>query len=48
MLQANSLDELVVLGKVTRQAARFLEAAAVGGLNVLVVGGTPAGNTANR
>jgi pilus assembly protein CpaF len=45
VLRAYSLDELVVLGTMTAQAARFLEAAVVSGLNVLVAGGTQAGKT---
>jgi pilus assembly protein CpaF len=45
VLSANSLDELVGLGTVTPQAARFLEAAIVAGLNVIVAGGTQAGKT---
>ena len=45
VLQAHSLDELVGLGTLTPQAARFLEAAVVSGLNVLVAGGTQAGKT---
>ncbi len=45
ILQANSLDELVTLGTLTPQAARFLEAAIVAGLNVIVAGGTQAGKT---
>ncbi|WNV76650.1 ATPase, T2SS/T4P/T4SS family [Geodermatophilus sp. DSM 44513] len=45
VLQAHSLDELVALGTLTVQAARFLEAAVVSGLNVLVAGGTQAGKT---
>jgi pilus assembly protein CpaF len=45
VLQAHSLDELVALGTLTPQAARFLEAAVVSGLNVLVAGGTQAGKT---
>ena len=45
VLQAYSLDELVGLGTLTPQAARFLEAAVVSGLNVLVAGGTQAGKT---
>ena len=45
VLQAHSLDELVGLGTLTAQAARFLEAAVVSGLNVLVAGGTQAGKT---
>ncbi len=45
LLQAHSLDELVALGTLTAQAARFLEAAVVSRLNVLVAGGTQAGKT---
>jgi len=45
VLSANTLDELVMLGTVTDQAARFLEAAIVAGLNVIVAGGTQAGKT---
>jgi pilus assembly protein CpaF len=45
VLQAHSLDELVALGTLTPQAARFLQAAVVSGLNVLVAGGTQAGKT---
>jgi pilus assembly protein CpaF len=45
VLQAHSLDELVGLGTLTPQAARFLEAAVVAGLNILVSGGTQAGKT---
>jgi pilus assembly protein CpaF len=48
VLQAHSLDELVALGTVTAQAARFLEAAVASGLNVLVSGGTQAGNPTIR
>src|SRR4051794_22213541 len=40
-----SLDELVAVGTMTEQAARFLEASVVAGLNVLVAGGTQAGKT---
>jgi pilus assembly protein CpaF len=40
-----SLDELVAAGSLTDQAARFLEASVVAGLNVLVAGGTQAGKT---
>ncbi len=43
VLPAGSLDELVALGTLTAQAARFLEAAVVAGLNVIVAGGTQAG-----
>ncbi len=45
VLTAGSLDELVGLGTLTAQAARFLEAAVVAGLNVIVAGGTQAGKT---
>jgi pilus assembly protein CpaF len=45
ILTAHSLDELVGLGSLTAQAARFLEAAVVSGLNVIVAGGTQAGKT---
>src|SRR5439155_13200707 len=45
VLQAHSLDELVALGTLTSQPARFLEAGVASGLNVLVSGGTQAGKT---
>ncbi len=45
ILGINSLDELVALGSLTDQAARFLEASIAAGLNVLVAGGTQAGKT---
>lgn len=45
IVKADSLDDLVRLGTVTRQAATFLEAAVASGLNVLVAGGTQAGKT---
>ena len=45
VLTAHSLDELVNLGTLTGQCARFLEAAVVSGLNVIVAGGTQAGKT---
>lgn len=45
VIAANDLDDLVRLGTLTRQAARFLEAAVGAGLNVLVSGGTQAGKT---
>jgi pilus assembly protein CpaF len=45
VLRAYSLHELVSLGTVTTQAARFLEACVVAGLNLLVSGGTQAGKT---
>jgi pilus assembly protein CpaF len=40
-----SLDELVRVGTLTEQAARFLESSVIAGLNVLVAGGTQAGKT---
>ena len=40
-----TLDELVAAGSLTEQAARFLEASVVAGLNILVAGGTQAGKT---
>ena len=45
VVRAGHLDELVALGTLTKQAARFLDAAVVAGLNVLVSGGTQAGKT---
>ena len=45
VVKADHLDDLVRLGTVTRQAARFLEACVVSGLNILVAGGTQAGKT---
>jgi pilus assembly protein CpaF len=45
ILTANTLDELVSLQTLTPQAARFLEAVVVAGLNVIVAGGTQAGKT---
>jgi pilus assembly protein CpaF len=45
VLTAHSLDELVELGTLTAAAARFLDAAVVAGLNVIVAGGTQAGKT---
>jgi pilus assembly protein CpaF len=38
VLQAHSLDELVELGTLTSQVARFLEASVAAGLNILVSG----------
>ncbi|UIJ34705.1 CpaF family protein [Allobranchiibius sp. GilTou73] len=43
--RAHQLDDLVRLGTLTHQAARFLAAAVVSGLNILVAGGTQAGKT---
>src|SRR6266542_3776361 len=45
VLRANSLDELVRLGTLTTQCARFLEASVVAGLNLVVAGATQAGKT---
>jgi pilus assembly protein CpaF len=45
VLTAHSLNELVELGTLTAAAARFLDAAVVAGLNVIVAGGTQAGKT---
>src|SRR3954466_6769636 len=45
VVRANTLDELVGLGSLSAQAARFLEAAVVAGLNIIVAGGTQAGKT---
>lgn len=43
--QADSLDDLVDLGSLTSQAARFLDACVRTGLNIVVAGGTQAGKT---
>jgi pilus assembly protein CpaF len=45
VVRAARLDELVDLGSLTPQAARFLHAAVVSGLNILVSGATQAGKT---
>jgi len=45
VVAATDLDDLVRLGTLTNQAARFLGAAVASGLNVLVAGGTQAGKT---
>jgi pilus assembly protein CpaF len=45
VLRANRLADLVELGSLTSQAARFLDASVKAGLNVLVAGGTQAGKT---
>jgi len=45
VLRAARLSDLVDLGSLTPQAARFLEASMRAGLNVLVAGGTQAGKT---
>jgi pilus assembly protein CpaF len=45
ILPAGRLDDLVELGSLTTAAARFLSAAVVAGLNIVVAGGTQAGKT---
>ena len=45
VVKAAQLDELVRLGSLTVEAARFLDAAVVAGLNIVVSGGTQAGKT---
>lgn len=45
VVRATHLEELVELGTLTQQAAEFLEASVVAGLNVIVAGGTQAGKT---
>ena len=45
VVRADSMDDLVRLGTLTKQAGRFLEAAVAAGLNILVAGGTQAGKT---
>ncbi|MDU0312620.1 ATPase, T2SS/T4P/T4SS family [Phycicoccus sp. M110.8] len=45
VVRASHLDDLVGLGTLTPQCARFLGAAVAAGLNVLVAGGTQAGKT---
>jgi pilus assembly protein CpaF len=45
VVRASRLSELVELGSMTEQAARFLEAAVLAGLNIVVAGGTQAGKT---
>lgn len=45
IVAAHSLDDLVQRHTLTPAAARFLEAAAVAGLNIIVAGGTQAGKT---
>jgi len=46
VLGLQSLDELTAVGSLPEQAARFLEACVAAGLNILVSGGTQAGNAA--
>lgn len=45
VVTANTLEDLVSRGSLTAHAARFLEAAVVAGLNIIVAGGTQAGKT---
>jgi len=45
VVKADHLEDLVRLGTLSRGAARFLAAAVVAGLNILVAGGTQAGKT---
>lgn len=45
VVAADELADLVRLGSLTPQAARFLAAAVAAGLNILVAGGTQAGKT---
>jgi pilus assembly protein CpaF len=45
VVRATQLDDLLELGTLTNNAARFLEAAVAAGLNILVSGGTQAGKT---
>ena len=45
VVAADELGDLVRMGSLTQQAADFLEAAVVAGLNILVAGGTQAGKT---
>jgi pilus assembly protein CpaF len=45
VLTANRLEELVRLGTMTPQCARFLEAAVVAGINLVAAGATQAGKT---
>jgi len=45
VLRASQLEDLVALGSLTPHPARFLRAAVVAGLNILVSGGTQSGKT---
>ena len=45
VMRARHVDDLVAAGTLTSQAARFLAAAVVSGLNIVVAGGTQAGKT---
>ncbi len=48
VVRATHLEDLVGLGTITAQAAKFLDAAVSSGLNLLVAGGTQAGKPALR
>ena len=48
VVRASYLEDLVGFGTLTHQAARFLEASVISGLNVLVAGGTQSGNPTTR
>ena len=48
VVAANGLEDLVALGTVTAHAARLLEAAVAAGLNIIVAGGTQAGQVTTR
>jgi pilus assembly protein CpaF len=45
IVRASHLDDLVAMGSFPRNVSRFLEAAVVSGLNILVSGGTHSGKT---
>ena len=45
VVRAAGLPDLVALGGLTDQAARFLDAAVIAGLNIVVAGGTQTGKT---
>ncbi len=45
VIRPQSIHDLVAVGTVTREAADFLEAAVISGLNIVVAGGTQAGKT---
>jgi pilus assembly protein CpaF len=45
VVRAARLDDLVTMGSLTPDAARFLQACVTAGLNILVTGGTQAGKT---
>lgn len=45
VVKAAQLEDLVTLGSLTPQAARFLRASVMAGLNIVVAGGTQAGKT---